>query len=400
MDELAAEAVRANPKLEALNAQIASLEARADGARMWMDPTVAVEYSMFPWDTWSLGDSPMTGVQVKVQQTFPFPGKNDRREAVAAADTAVKRLEREELALQLAGMVRERYLDLALVRQLKKVTEEQISRVAELTGRVRLRYEVGKGNQQDVLQLELLGERLGDDLEEFDQHDAELTATINGVLHRDVRTPIETPETLELTAPGVELDWLLEQAIANRPALAAYEKKAAALRLDGDRIEWERKPDFTVWLGYRFRAEAGMDDGTDFLSIGVSMPIPFDYTGATEARKRAALEQAGATERGRAGAIDDIAANLERALAGWKRAVGKEKTYRERLVPAAHNTLDASLLAYETDRTDFFSIYRSELDLIQFERAIRTALAQAAKMQVTIETLIGVRLEDATKEAE
>lgn len=389
MEALAAEALRANPGLEALDAQISALEARTRGSRTWMDPMVSVEYSNFPWDTWAMGDTPMTGVQVKLQQTFPFPGKNDRREEASAAEVAVKRLEKEELAVQLAGMVEQRYLDLALVRQLEKLTVEHVRVVDELADRVRLRYEVGKGDQKDVLTLEVLGERLRDELEDFRRQDAELTAAINGALHRDVRTPIATPDAYSPPSPAEELDQLLEQAKANRPSLAIDHQQAVALRLDADRIEWERKPDITLWLGYRFRAEAGMDDGTDLLSIGASMPLPFDYAGSTEARKESLLERASAVELAREGKVDEIASALENALATWKRAVSKERTYREVLVPRATRTLDAALLAYETDRADFFSVYRAELDLIQFERAIRSSAVLAWKMKVTVGTLVG-----------
>lgn len=395
MDDLAAEAVRVNPGIEALQAQVSALEAEAAGARRWADPTISIEYSSFPWDTWSLGDSPMTGFQIKVQQTFPFPGKNDRREAAVAANTEVKRLEREELARQLAATVKQLYLELALERQLRRITEEHIRVVKDLEARVRLRYEVGKGNQHEVMQLALLAGRLEDDLKEFDRRETELTASINAALHRDVHTPIDTPAEIAIRAPEVGLERMLELAAANRPAIAALEEKTAASKLEGDRIEWERRPDFTFWIGYRFRAEAGIDDGTDFFSIGASMPIPIDYSGSTDARKRSALEKASAAESTREGALDEIAAGIERALAAWRRAVDKVATYRERLVPDARNSLDAALLAYETDRTDFSSVYRAELELVRFERTILTARAQAAKAKVAVEALIGVPLDGA-----
>ena len=87
-------------------------------------------------------------------------------------------------------------------------------------------------------------------------------------------------------------------------------------------------------------------------------------------------------------------------LAIWNRAISKEQTYRTRLAPEARKTLDAALLAYETDRTDFFSIYRAQLDIIQFERVVRMAQVEAAQMKVAVEMLVGVSIENAEEKSE
>jgi outer membrane protein TolC len=141
--------------------------------------------------------------------------------------------------------------------------------------------------------------------------------------------------------------------------------------------------------------EAGLDDGTDFMSIGASVPIPINYTKSNEAQEKQYLELANAAELNYLAELDAIASGLEKDLAAWNRAISKEKTYRTRLAPEAKNTLDAALLAYETDRTDFFSIYRAQLEIIQFERVIRIAQVEAAQMKIAVETLVGTPIDEA-----
>jgi outer membrane protein TolC len=133
------------------------------------------------------------------------------------------------------------------------------------------------------------------------------------------------------------------------------------------------------------------------MSIGASIPIPFDYLRTTDSKKAEHLALAKATEYQKSAVLDDIGREIEQSLAAWQRAVSQEKNYRETLVPSAHNTLEAALLAYETDRTNFFSIYRSELDLIQLERAIRSARITTRQMKAKIETLIGEDMETVRK---
>lgn len=395
LDALADRAVEANPSLVALERQAEALDAKARGVRRWMDPMLAVEYSNFPVDSWALGDSMMTGIQLKLIQTFPFPGKNDRREAVALAEAQVKRLEREEAAVQLRAAVKRSVLSLTLVRQLKQLTEQHVAVVDQLRERVRLRYEVGKGDQKDVLQLTVLREQLADELEEFDRKDAELTATVNRALHRDVRTPIATPEQIGVSSADLDLDRLVALAEQHRPALKVIEQRARVSRLTAEQVERERRPDFSIWVGYRIRVEAGMDDGTDFMSIGASIPIPFDYTDSTGGKKAQHLALAAAADEMRAATLDGIASDIERSLATWRRALSKERNYKEQLVPEARRSLEAALTAYETDRTDFSSIFRAEVDLIRFERTIRAARIEAAQMKFAIEALVGAPIDAA-----
>ncbi len=399
MDALSEEAVQANPMVDAIQRQVTALRAKADASQKWMDPILGVEYSQFPVNTWALGDSAMTGIQLTLKQTFPFPGKNDRREQAAEAESEVKQFEREEFIIQLKGAVKQNYLSLALVRQLKKLNLADIAAIEKLEERVRLGYEVGRGNQKDLLRLELIRAKLVDEIEEFARRDKALTAAINGALHRSIRTPIETPEKIDFDQPTISLEQLVALATENRPALAALKQKAKASRISADQTERERWPDITVWLGYRFRVEAGMDDGTDFMSIGASVPIPINYNKSYEAQEKQYLELANAAEQSYLAELDVIASGLENDLAAWNRAVSKEIAYRTRLAPGAKNTLDAALLAYEADRTDFFSIYRAQLDIIQFERVIRIAQVEAAQMKIAVETLVGVPI-DSTAEPE
>ena len=136
-----------------------------------------------------------------------------------------------------------------------------------------------------------------------------------------------------------------------------------------------------------------MDNGTDQMSIGAAIPLPFDYLGRTDAASAEHLERAKATEYQKSAVMDEIGADIEKSLAAWQRAYSKERNYQETLVPEARKTLESAMIAYETDRADFFSIYRSEVDLIEFESAIRSARITTRRMKAKIETIVGQDLE-------
>ncbi len=387
--ELAEIAVLANPDVEALAAQVAALERRSEAVRVFADPVLSVEYSNVPWDTWALGDSPMSGLQVKLQQAVPLPGKNARRVTVVAGDIEAGKWELEEKRLQVRGAVQRAYWALALTRQLRDITARHIDLVNMLIESVRAKYEVGRVGQHDLLRLEVLRGRLTDDLGDFAERESALTATINAALHRDVTTPIATPAHISHIPASASLERLQAQALAHRPWLRQMAAQADARRSAAELARYERLPDFTVWAGYRIRAQAATDPGTDFFSVGVAVPLPFDYTGRSKARQGEQLERARAIEQARLAAIDRIDAELASSLAAWERAAGKAAFYSSRLIPDATTTLEATFAAYKVDRADFASLYQAELQLLEFERAVSVAVVETLIQRVRIETLTG-----------
>ena len=388
-EHLAALAVKANPEISMLRHQIEALEEQERAAAVWKDPVLMVEYSNMPWDDPFLGEHAMSGIQLKVQQTFPFPGKNDRRQAVAAAQVDVKRFELEELKSQLGRKVQQFYWKLVLVKRLKRIREKHITVVYRLLEAVKAKYASGRANQQDILKLHVLKEKLADDIYDFTQRGRELTATINSALHRDMNVSIETDEQIPLVQSTATLNQLTERAENERVLLKVWKKKAELERLAAEREGYEKWPDITVWTGYRIRREVGMDRGEDFVSIGMSVPIALDYKRRYEAKKGARLANALASEEKYKSVLDGISSGIERSLSKWQRSYQKAITYREQLIPEAEATLEAALSAWQVGRTEFSSLYQAELQLLNFEEAVVVARAQTVLMSLEVELLAG-----------
>jgi len=391
---LAREAPRQNPSIAALEARITALREQVARAGVWQDPVVAVEYSNVPIDSGVLGDHPMSGLQLKLQQTFPFPGKTRLREEVARAEVKEQEHLLAERKVQLRAMVRRAYYSLALARQLRRVTESHVKLLGQLIDVVRVKYEVGKVGQHDLLRLTVLRDRLEDDLESFDRDDRALTAGINAALHRAAATRIATPARTSVPEPPKRLERLVEAARAGRPRLALLEQQASTERARARQARREKYPDITAWAGYRVRTEAGADPGTDFFLLGLSVPLPFFQNDsrwggaerAAKARVRAAVAE-------REAELDTIRGELGAVLARWRRAAREAAVYRTKLMPDAHRTLDATFAAYGVDRADFASLYQAELQLLEFERTIRRAENAAALGQVNAEALVGAPTE-------
>jgi len=388
-DSLGDLAVKANPSVAAIEARIRALQQMVRAAGAWMDPMASAEYSNMPIDSWIPGKHPMSGIQFMLRQTFYWPGKIKAREEEAESRVREARLSLAERKLQLRTLVRRAYYRLALVRQLRRVTADHVTLVGQFLDVVRVKYEAGKVAQHELLRLRVLKGKLGDDLNDFDRDAESLAAAINATLHRDLATPVPTPSQLAVSAPRADAATLARRADGERPLLLRLDAAARTYRAAARRAAREGYPDITVWAGYRVRLATGMDAGTDFVSFGVSLPIPFSYDRRWGSQRRHNEELAQATRRDRAAELDGIRGELGRVVASWKRAAQEARTYRVDLIREARLTLDATFAAYKVERADFASLYQAELQLLDFERTARLAEARAAESRVDADALVG-----------
>lgn len=379
------------PELSAIEHRIAALRHAEAQSDVWADPVVSFEYSNMPIDAPYPGEHPMSGLQFKLQQTFPWPGKNPARRATAEARTAALTHELAERRNSLIGMVKRAYFALALSRQLAEVTRAHRELVERYLPLVQARYEVGASDQADLLRLRLLRDQLVDDHLELEREADERVALINATALRPAEASIVTPAVTSVAAPAGDAATLIAAAREGRPRLAQLAAAAHAERRAAQQMDAERRPDVTAFVGYRVRtAVEGGDQGVDFFSVGVALPLPWFWNDARFGEKAAQHRaQERALSASRDAAILEIRAKVEAALLRLSRARDRGRRYREELLPGAKDTLDAVLAAYQVGRADFTALFQTEQQLLAYERTIRMAEAEAAFAAVDLETELG-----------
>jgi cobalt-zinc-cadmium efflux system outer membrane protein len=385
---LVEEALVANPSLEALQARVAELEELARAAGTWMDPVIGLEYINAPVDSLSLNDHPMSGLQFRIQQTIPPWGWSRLREEVADSRTRTSEHALEEAKTQLRREVVVVFWKLTLSRMLQDVTQEHVTRTEELVRAVRARYETGSAGQHQLLRLQVLRDRLRDDLGDFIRADREFSAALSRTLSRPPDAAFRTPERIQARqVDGEESGWL-HLAREQRPELRRIQESIETEKLAAELARVDGIPDVTLWGGYRVRQiDTALDDGTDQVSVGVSVPIPWGSGQRSRAERAARLQ---AARRGRAqlaAEFDRIESELAAIHARWIRAFEQAVAYRDHLTPDARAALETSLADYTVGRADFSTLYEAEVDLLNLERT---------QLSATVETHVQEALKNAT----
>lgn len=386
------EAVARNPGVEAMRYRTRELRELAEISNTWADPNVSVEYLNAPVDSFSISDVPMAGVQFKLQQRLPEWGWTRAAKKVAEHGVQRSRHARAEAEVQLGRSVETLYWKLALSRLLEEVTREHLARTLELIRAVRVRYEVGKTGLNALLRLDVLRDRLQDDLGDFKRAERRLSAGLARALARAPESRFETLTVVEAIPPEGDVQVWIEYAKQHRPELAVIreeikqQEEAAAL----SRIRV--RPEVDVWVKYRLRTfESPTDDGTDFFSAGVSVPIPWGSRKRGLGGEAASLAARDGARARLAAALDEIEAELIAADASWRRAAEKSATYRETLIPSAVAALETTLSDFSVGKAEFSTLFEAEVDLLVLERAYLSATIETHLQRAAARALIGRR---------
>jgi len=388
--ELADEAIRKNPGIEALRSRSQALSEIAGSVGTWKDPMLGIEYVNAPVDSFRLDRSPMSGLQFSLQQTFPEWGWSKASKEVAESRVEASRYATEEAQVQLKRNVEELYWRLAQSDLLHRVTGSHLERTQELLDAVQMHYEVGRVGQNAVLRLGVLRDRLRDDLSDFERADRQISAGLSGALARPIEKRFDTPdEVVPIPVEGSAEQWL-DVAIQERPGLKQIREEARAEGQEARLARIETRPDVNVWAKYRLRTvSTPTDDGTDFVSVGMSVPIPWGSRKQGLGREAAHREaERGARARLEA-AVDRIESELHVAEAAWARAYEKATSYHESLIPSARATLEATLSDFAVGKADFASLYESEVELLMLENAYITAAVETHLQSANARSISG-----------
>lgn len=380
------EAGRNNPALRAAYEKIDVSAARIDQVSALPDPQLSFSFLNYPVNDLRSDITPMTGNDFRLAQQFPFPGKLSTKKEIAHQQQLWTQAKYDDLLLQVRQQVRDNWYKLNFQRQAIVLTKTNIALLDDFIRLTETRYQVGKGLQQNVLKAQVERSRLYDRLLGL-QRDAEISqARINSQVGRATDMPLgEIPEPSEISY-GPTLANLQLQARENRPMFAAFDALIKQFDQKTKLAQLDYRPDFKVWGGYRFRNDDLPDGGTDFVSAGISINLPFPV-----AKRRAKVQEADAglrmayQQRNNFARQVDLA--LHRNLTQLEQAKKQVELYGGGIIPQAEQAFNATLVAYQVDKVDFLSLTDSMLTLYRYRidhaRALSDVRRSAARLLAT-----------------
>ena len=390
LDDLLTEVRVNNPSL-----RVSRLEAEAQATRsrqvsVLPDPSVTIGYQPYPL----LTARGAQRSQWRIEQMAPYPGKLSLQGAIADLSAEVTGFEADTFEEDLLFETKQAYYELYRVQQQEQLILAFRDRLESFEEAAAAQYEVGTGMQQAILKAQLEKNTLARVQLELAEHRRTAAETLTRLLNRPTSDAFMAGIRVEAPPiPRLDKAALLEIALRERPEADALD--AAARRADA-RIALARKqfmPDFGLnitWFDIGSADTPPTATGRDAVAIGATINVPI-RRGSLRARLEEARVRRIQIEARREALETSFRTQIADLVSRLRGEAQQLALYREALIPQAETTLQATLGAYTTGRTDFLDLLDAERMLFSLRTGYEDTYARYLKTTAALERALGIR---------
>ena len=382
-------ALRQEPGLSEFQAKADALEEQAVAAGQLPDPVLRVGLANFPIESGGFTTEGMTQGQLGIRQAFP-PGKT-RSLSTQQFQSLATEMDRnaDARARDVLTSVRTAWLDAYYWERAHTIVSDSRLYFDDLVTVTRSLYSVGKKDQQDVLRAELELSRLDDRLIDIERQRRAARAALSQWVGAESARPIANKLPAWAQLPEQQT---LTDELARHPAVLAAEARIDA-RDAGVRLAEERyKPGWAVDLGYGYR-DGLLPDGSprsDFVSVSVTVDLPFFRKNRQDRKFAAALSERRAAKESREALIRRLSSRLDAEFARWQELDRRIDLYEQRILIQAEDQSNAALAAYRSEAGDFADVMRGVIDKLNAQLDIARLQTERAQSYAVLANLGGI----------
>ena len=390
LQELIAEAVRSNPEIRAASNERLAARHRVSPAGAFDDPMLEAGVINAPLASQTFRREDMTMKMLGLSQKFPFPGKRDLRQDVAAKDAESVAFGYQETVNRVVRDVKAAYFELAFVAESARLVEKNRQVLEQFLKISESRYSVGQGSQADVLKAQTQLSRMVDELIKLARERLAIEAELTRALGRGSEAGASVPATLRLRDAVLQFELLRETALKERPQLLGLKSliERSAKTLDLARKDYY--PDFDVKLSYGQRDKTldGMRRD-DMVSFTVAINLPVWRETKRDPRVAEAIAMRNQAMDTYQAQQNEVSSKLRQQVASAEQSLKSARLYETGILPQARLAVESSLAAYRVNRVDFLTLLDNQMTVFNFEVGFATALSNYNKALAEIDLLTG-----------
>jgi outer membrane protein TolC len=354
-------ALESEPGMTAAMSKAAALRAQGTAAGELPDPKLRLGLNNFPFESGGFATEGMTNVGVSVRQDIPRGRTLELRSRLfelAADEMAVSA---DKRGRDVLTSVRSSWLEVFYWERAGRLVEETRPYFDDLATITRSLYSVGRRNQQDVLRADLELSRLDNRLLEIERRRLAARAALREWVGAAADRPLPVSLHSLPSPPPLET---LRAALDRHPVFLAFDAAIEAREAGVALAKQRAKPGWSVDLGYSYR-DGALPDGSprsDFVSLNVTVDLPFFSRDSLDGTLAAALGERAAVRSTREQSLREFRSRLDIEYAHWQQLSHRVALYDERIVKQTEEHARAALLAYQNDRSDFGDVMRAYID--------------------------------------
>jgi outer membrane protein, heavy metal efflux system len=387
LKQLVQEALERNPEIQSAARRVRAMRARVPQVRALPDPTVAVGWMgrITPFSV--MNGDPSSYRSVSAMQEIPYPGKLKLRGQMADREAAAARWDYERVRRRVVAQVKGAYYDYFYYQKALEITRKDQELLEKLAKIAEVRYQVGKGIQQDVLRAQVELSRLLGRLTVLNQQEKTARARLNTLLFRDPEAPLPPPAPFQQAAFPYSLEELYQMARQNDPQLQSDARLIERSQYAVNLAEKEYRPNFTV--GYMYQQRPDMQDMHGF-TVGINIPI-FYRSKQREGVIEATEEMIGA-RREMQNQLTGVYFEVKQQYLAAQASEGLVRLYSQAIVPQSSLALDSSMASYEVGKVDFLSLLDNFSNVLDYEINYYRELSNFQIALARLEPLVGREL--------
>lgn len=351
-------ALAAEPGQIALRHRAAAMAERSIDASTLPDPMLRIGLNNYPIESGGFTTEGMTSAGIAYRQSFPSGSTqsiNARRFEWLATELNDSADARGREVLMSTRMA---WLDAYFLDRTHDLVTQSRPFFADLATVTRSLYSVGSRDQQDVLWAELELSKLDDRLIDIEQQQAQARAALGRWIGEAAARPIAEQLPPWSAVPALED---LQAAMADHPVMNAADAQIAAHDAGVELADQRSKPEWALDVAYSYRNGSLPDGGprSDFITVGVTVGLPFFRSKSVDATLLAALEERSAARQSKSRLLRELQGRLEAEYARFRDLSRRMELYETRILDQARSTAESALLAYQSDRGDFADVMRA-----------------------------------------
>ena len=382
-------ALAENPEIAVAARRVAIAEAHVPAAGSLDDPIamyrgwgVPLEK---PWDYNAAQN------MFSVSQTLPGAGKRGLRASVAESDVDVAKAQLEQVRLEVRVRVHKAFDDLLLAQDELRIHDQHVDIARQAIEAARIKYAVGKVSQQDILKAQVTLTGLAEHMIRCDR-DADLArARLNTLLGRDPAAPLNVQGDYAVLVALPAAQTLEDQALQSRPDLVAAREAAERSHKEQALAKRAFLPDFTISAGYMLMQPS--QNMRNAYMVEGSMNLPWLNHRKHDAEIREATATATEQDAELAELRNSAFGQIQEVLVEARAAQQLAHMYHDQLRPQAETTLQASVIAYENDKTDFLDLLDSQMTVVDVDLDWFQAVADFDSRLADLELATGTSLD-------
>lgn len=354
-------ALVADPGSKRFQSLARSMQEKSVADAQLPDPKFRFGLMNFPVDTFNRDQEPMTQIQLGVQQMFPRGDSLNIKAQRSLIDARANEYRAHNRERMLTKQVRLKWLELYYWLRAEDVLNKNRGLFQQLAEATQYHYASGRRNQQDVIRAQLELSRLDDRLIDVKTRQEKVRAELAVLIGRQAED-IVLPDELPVLAADFELE-VLQQQLNEHPRILIAQSQVEAGQQNVALAREAYKPGWMLGANYGIRDGNNLNgsERADFFSIGVTVDVPLFREKRQDRRLKATQYKLSASKQMLDQQFLELKQMLGKEHADWKRLHQRHLFYQETLIPQAEQNSEATLFAYQNDRTDFPALMRARI---------------------------------------